>query len=181
MTRKVLLATFLWLFSYSIATADPMAFYDFNMTYPLITKDPDNLHGYRFAAGYQPRALNWDKVRIYFDLGLGHWWIPGATTNSSINIISVAPILRAYFIKNRICSPFIELSVGSSYLSRTRIGNRNLGIHFSFQDQISVGTSFGQHQEWAVSLTALHYSNASLSVHNSGITVPLLINLSYLF
>jgi hypothetical protein len=181
MARKALLIGLLWLFSSSIALAENIPPYDITLTYPLAAKDPDNLHGYRFAAGYQPAPLNWDKIRIYFDLSFGHWWVPGATANSNLNIISLAPILRAYFVKNKVCSPFVELSLGASYLSKTRIANRNLGMHFSFQDQIGFGASFGPQQQFAISLAALHYSNGSLCAHNSGITLPVILNFNYLF
>jgi hypothetical protein len=155
--------------------------YDFTVSSLLISKDPSHFYGYRIAAGYRPNALTWDKAFVYFDLSYGHWWILQSSPHRSINIYSLAPILRAYIGKFPKVSPFIEASIGISYLSRTRIDSRNLGMHFSFQDQIGFGLAFGPEQRLGVSLSILHYSNGSLSSHNAGITVPLLLNANYRF
>lgn len=179
MIRKLLLAMALCVISFSVfAETTP---YDITFTYPLAPEVPNDLHGYRFAVGYQPKALIWEKVRIYFDLSFGHWWVPGANVNQSISIYALAPMIRYYVIKESFISPFIEFSVGPAYTTRTRIDSRNLGMHFTFQDQLGVGFAFGKEQKLAVSLSALHYSNASTCAHNSGITVPLLLNINYLF
>src|SRR5437870_8980585 len=97
--------------------------------------------------------------------------------NGSINILAIAPVIRYYFFpKTSRFSPYFEASICASYLSRTRIVDRNLGEHFSFQDEIGLGTAYGDHQQWYATLSALHYSNGSLSAMNAGITVPLILN-----
>ncbi len=151
------------------------------LTYPLIPKDPSHLKGYRGALWYQPDRLAWQHAKIYFDISFGHWWTNEYPTNREINIYSIAPTLRYYFIQHPFMSPFFDLSIGASYLTRTRIADRNLGIHFSFQDQMGVGATLGKDQRLSVSLSAIHYSNCSMSSSNAGITVPLLINLWYKF
>ena len=150
-------------------------------TYPLIAKDPGHLKGYRGALWYQPSSLSWQHVKIYFDVSAGHWWVSHATANRQINIYSFAPLLRYYFSQNASISPFIDLIIGASYLTRTRIADRNLGIHFSFQDQMGVGATLGKKQQFSISLSAMHYSNCSMSSTNAGITIPLLITISYGF
>lgn len=151
------------------------------LTYPLITKDPSHLKGYRGALWYQPARLTWQHVKIYFDVSFGHWWVTNYSTNNELNIYSIAPTLRYYFIQSTAISPYIDLSIGASYLTRTRIADRNLGIHFSFQDQMGVGATFGKEQRLSVSLSAIHYSNCSMSSTNAGITIPVLINVWYKF
>jgi hypothetical protein len=151
------------------------------LTYPLITKDPSQLKGYRGALWYQPSCLAWQRLKIYFDISFGHWWVNNYPTNREINIYSFAPTLRYYLIQNSIISPYIDLSIGASYLTRTRIADRNLGIYFSFQDQLGVGASFGKEQRLSVSLSTMHYSNGSMAGTNAGITIPLLINVWYKF
>jgi lipid A 3-O-deacylase len=149
------------------------------LTYPLIDKDPSHLQGYRTAFWYQPSSLTWPSIKIYFDVSFGHWWVNNVPANREINIYSIAPTLRYYFTQNDSFSPFFDLSIGASYLTRTRFAERNLGIYFSFQDQIGLGASFGPEQRLSISLSALHYSNGSLAGTNAGITIPLLLNVSY--
>ncbi len=148
---------------------------------PLITKDPEYLHGYRAAIWYQPDSLIWQHLHIYFDASFGHWWVTNDTPNKNLNIYSVSPIFRYYFTQNRSVSPFINASIGLSYLSNTRIDHQNLGMHFAFQDQLGVGATFGAKQAFSLSLSAMHYSNGSLCKKNAGITIPLMINAEYGF
>ncbi len=152
-----------------------------SLSLPIITKDPEYLHGYRAAVWYQPESLIWQHVHIFFDASFGHWWVTNTTQNKSLNIYAVSPILRYYFTKNRYFAPFFDISIGLSYLTRTRLDHQNLGMHFAFQDQLGIGASFGSKNQLSVSLSALHYSNGSLCKNNAGITVPLLLNAEYGF
>jgi lipid A 3-O-deacylase len=150
-------------------------------TYPIITKDPSHLAGYRTAVTYQPKFLIWDHVQLYFDGGYGHWWITQPTPNRSLDIYAFAPYLRYFLIKKSTFSPYVEASIGFSYLNHTHLSNHNLGIHFAFQDQVGIGVAYGPEQKLYATLGALHYSNGSLASNNSGITVPLFITLGYRF
>jgi hypothetical protein len=152
-----------------------------NFTYPLVVKDPNDLKGYKIAAWYQPASFAWQHVKIYFDASFGHWWVNNAPANREINIYSIAPTLRFYPTPGHFISPFIDLSIGASYLTQTRIADRNLGIYFAFQDQIALGATIGKEQHLSISMSTLHYSNGSMAGTNAGITIPLLINVSYGF
>ena len=121
------------------------------------------------------------SVSKYFDISAGHWWVNNYPVHREINIYSIAPTLRYYLMQNNYISPYFDLSIGASYLTRTHIADRNLGIYFSFQDQIAVGASFGKDQRLSLSLSTMHYSNCSMASTNAGITIPLLINLWYKF
>lgn len=177
MIRK--LGLFLCGFIYScLAEASP---FGINISTLLISKDPPDFHSYRTALLYQPDCLNRGNFQLYFDASYGYWWVDKNKPHPNISIYSVAPYLRYYFIKHPCFSPFIEASVGLSYLSQTRIEKRKLGIHFAFQDQLTLGVAFGTKQQFYTSFSALHYSNASFSEHNSGITVPLMLNMGYRF
>ena len=151
------------------------------LSYLLIDKDPSHLRGYRGTVWYQPTSLTWPQVKVYFEAGCGHWWVNNYPINREMNIYSLAPTLRYYFTQNYFISPYVDLSIGGAYLTRTRIANRNLGIYFSFQDQIAVGASFGKEQRLSVSLSTMHYSNGSMAGTNAGITIPLLMNVGYGF
>jgi len=142
---------------------------------------PVNMHGYRVGFWYQPETWQWRYLNIFMDLTFGHWWVNGSTPNKMVNSYALSPVFRFFLMKNNRFSPFIDASIGLTYLSRTRLGNRNLGMHFSFQDQLGIGVAIGRFQEFSVSLNAIHYSNASLCKHNSGITQPLNVSLQYGF
>lgn len=153
----------------------------FTYTYPLIIKDPTDLHGSRFSFWHQPDALLFGRTHLFFDASLGNWWVNDHSANNQINIFSLAPVLRYYIIDSPFIAPFIDLSIGVSYLSSTRIDDRNLGLYFAFQDQLGFGVSMGRDKRFSMSASALHYSNASLCGTNAGITIPLLINVVYRF
>lgn len=156
-----------------------------SFTYPIIVLEPENLHGYQASVTYQPERLIWPYIKLYFDASMGHWWdnttSTDAPTNASLNIYSIAPVFRVYYKNSTFITPFIDLSIGFSYLTETRIYKRNLGMHFSFQDQLALGASFGKRQQFSVSVGGLHYSNGSLCDRNSGMTIPLFINVGYRF
>ncbi len=153
------------------------------VTLPVLIKgkDPEGVHGYRGIIWYQPQSLIWPRFEIYFTGGFGHWWAHGAKTARSLNIYSVAPVFRLYFKRYTYFSPFAEASIGASYLSRTHFSDRNLGIHYSFQDELGIGTTIGKDKRFYVTLSALHYSNGSMASMNAGITVPLVLNVGYRF
>lgn len=151
-----------------------------SLSVPLITKDPEYLHGYRAAVWYQPKSFIWKNVQVYVDASFGHWWVTNTTAYNNLNIYSVAPIVRVYFTHGYV-SPFMNASIGLAYLSRTQIDHQNLGMHFAFQDQLGVGVTLGIEQQFSISLGAMHYSNGSLCKKNAGITIPVVFNVEYGF
>jgi hypothetical protein len=66
-------------------------------------------------------------------------------------------------------------------MNQTRIENRNLGIHFSFQDRMGLGALLGGSEKFSLGVHAVHYSNSHLSAHNSGISIPLVLDIGYRF
>jgi hypothetical protein len=151
------------------------------LTVPLISKDPNNLNGYKAALWYQPPSLIWPHARIFFDASLGHWWVDNNSSHRILNVISVAPTLRYYLVQTHDLSPFMDVSIGLAYLSSTYFDCRNLGMHFAFQDQVGLGVTMGKSQKLSMSLSVMHYSNGSIGRMNAGITIPLLLNVGYQF
>ena len=146
----------------------------------LIDKDPQNLQGFRTSLTYEPPTWAWQHFHVFFDLSVGRWWVEHADIYRSLNITSFAPVIRYYFLTDRsFFSPFMDISIGLSYLTKTRIDDRNLGMHFSFQDEIGIGTSLGMQKHFSIRLSMLHYSNGSMSAMNAGITIPLMLTVSY--
>ncbi len=155
--------------------------YGVNFSYVGVAKDPNNLHGYRVSFLYQPQSWIWNKWRVFIDTSAGHWWVNSSDPYHMTNIYSVAPVLRYYIIDGAFVSPFLDASIGASYADRTHINDKNLGIHFVFQDQIGIGAAFGKDKNLTASITTMHYSNGSLSKINSGMTIPVMLNMAYWF
>jgi lipid A 3-O-deacylase len=152
------------------------------LSYPLETKDPSDLHGYKGSIWYQPTTFEWGNAHLLFDASFGHWWVDNYPTNREINIGALAPVFRYYMLSDQhYLNPFIDISIGVAYLSETRFADRNLGMHFSFQDQLGFGASFGPQHRLFASVYAVHYSNCSMSSMNAGITIPIVLNVGYRF
>lgn len=175
---KVILIVFYLLFP-AIGVAAP--YYGANFSYSLVAKEPPYVHGYQLMLIYDPDSIKWRRFNVYFDGGFSHFWITNTPYYTTLNIYSIAPVVRYSFKKSGKIHPYFELSVGLSYLNHTHLDNRNLGIHFAFQDRLGVGALFGTSENLSIGIHAVHYSNAHLSSHNSGITIPLVLDIGYRF
>jgi len=158
-----------------------LPYYGAAISYSLIPKDPNTLHGYQLMAVYDPQKFQWRQFNIYFDGGFSHYWVTKTPFYTNLNIYSIAPVIRNTFEKRGPISPYLEISIGLAYLNHTRIDNRNLGIHFAFQDRLGIGAYIGSHRQFSLGIHAVHYSNAHLSKHNSGVSIPLELDLGYRF
>ncbi len=130
---------------------------------------------------YDPDRFKWRQFNVYFDGGFSHFWITNTPYYTTVNIYSIAPVVRYTFRRRGPLFPYLELSIGVAYLNHTHIDNRNLGIHFAFQDRLGIGALVGSSKRLSLGIHAVHYSNARLSGHNSGITVPLELDIGYRF
>lgn len=163
----------------SIADASP--YYGATLSYAAITKEPPSLNGYQLMLSYDPQRFTWRQFDLYFDGGFSHFWVTSTPYYRTLNIYSIAPVVRYTFKRRGPVLPYLELSIGFAYLNHTRLDNRNLGIHFSFQDRMGIGALLGASEQLSVGLHAVHYSNAHLANHNSGITVPVVVDVGYRF
>jgi hypothetical protein len=157
------------------------SYYGANFSFAAVTKEPPTLHGYQLMLNYDPDQFKWRQFDLYFDGGVSHFWVTKTPYYTNINIYSIAPVVRYSFKKRGPLHPYLELSIGLAYLNHTHLDDRNLGIHFSFQDRMGVGAFLGASEQWSFGVHAVHYSNAHLSSHNSGISVPLVLDLGYRF
>jgi lipid A 3-O-deacylase len=161
--------------------ADSTPHYGATFSVPVISKEPEQLHGFQLMFNYDPQRYKWRQFNVYLDGGFSRFYQNQTAHNTFINIYSIAPVVRYTFKKRGPVLPYLELSVGFSYLSSTRIENRNLGIHFSFQDRMGIGALIGASEKLSLGVHAVHYSNSHLSAHNSGITIPLVLDVGYRF
>jgi hypothetical protein len=175
---RTLITLTLWLLpSFSLAAS----YYGANFSYDAIGKEPQNVKGVQLMLNYDPQRYKWRHFNVYFDGGFSHVWVTTRPYYRTVDIYSAAPVVRYTFKKRGPVLPYLELSIGLSYLNRTRLDDRNLGIHFAFQDRLGIGALFGIAEQFSVGIHAVHYSNAHLSIHNSGITVPLVLDIGYRF
>lgn len=156
-------------------------YYGANFSYAVIGKEPPTAHGFQIMLTYDPDCLRWRRLVLYFDAGFSHFWITNTPYYSTLNIYSIAPVARYMLNRAGLILPFFEISVGLSYLNHTHLDNRNLGIHFAFQDRVGFGLFLGPTENFTVGIHAVHYSNARLSSHNSGVTFPLVLDIGYRF
>lgn len=156
-------------------------YYGANFSYALIAKEPTYLKGYQLMLNFDPQLYRWRRFNVYFDGGFSHFWVTNSSSYTTTNIYSAAPVVRYTFKKRGPIFPYLELSIGFAYLNHTHLDDRNLGIHFAFQDRMGVGALVGDSRQLSVGLHAVHYSNAHLSSHNAGITVPLVFDIGYRF
>lgn len=169
----------LYLILPNLALAAPH--YGATFSYAAITKEPPALNGYQLMLSYDPQRFKWRQFNIYFDGGISHFWVTNTPYYRTLNIYSAAPVIRYMFKKRGPLSPYLELSIGLAYLNHTHLDSRNLGIHFAFQDRMGVGALFGASNQLSLGIHAVHYSNAHLSGHNSGVTIPLVLDVGYRF
>lgn len=150
-------------------------------SHAIVSTEPENLNGFHVAMTYEPQSLIWPHLQIYFDAGYSHWWVTGNIAHRNLSIYSLAPYFRYYFFKQNTFSPYVQASLGIAYLTKTRLDDRNLGMHFAFQDQVGVGLAYGREHQFYTTLSALHYSNGAFCSNNSGMTVPILLSVGYRF
>lgn len=156
-------------------------YYGAMISYGLLASEPMSGNLVQAMFKYDPQLLKWRQWDIYFDVGYSHVWANECAHYQQTDIYSIAPIFRYIFTQRGPFLTYLELSIGLAFLTRTRLEDRNLGIHFAFQDRIGVGVFFGPSKAFSIGLKALHYSNASLAEHNNGLTFPLVLDISYRF
>lgn len=100
--------------------------------------------------------------------------LPGS--NNSLQAVALAGVVR-YERNSPIGGlwPYIDLGVGGSYVSKTEIGGRRLGIHFQFEDRAGIGVRFGERKEFEVGYRFVHFSNAFMAWYNHGINIHTLV------
>lgn len=155
-------------------------YYGFTYSNALVDKNPPHLGGFQTMVSYDPQRFQWRKFNLLFDGGFSRFWVNTPQYNA-LNIYSIAPIIRYTFKQRGPFHPFVDLSIGASWMTKTRMSNKNYGIHFAFQDRVGIGTFLGASEQFSFGFHVLHYSNAHLSSHNSGITVPVVLDIGYRF
>ncbi len=143
---------------------------------------------YRLAASWDFGAIwhtdyNWGLTAIW-ESSVGFWHGSHGPNggNDRLKLLTSGPVLRWQLLKPSSIgiSPYVELGVGLSWLSRREIGGRKLSLHFQFEDKAGIGIRFGSRSQYDVTYRVFHYSNGSIKRPNSGVNLQML-NLGYWF
>jgi hypothetical protein len=157
------------------------SYYGGTFSYVEFAKEPLNLHGYQFLLNYDPQCFQWRQFNLYFDGGVAQLWITNRPYYTTLTVYSLSPIVRYSFKKRGPFSPYLEMSIGLAYLNHTRLDDRNFGMHPSIADRLGAGFYIGSKQQFSLGIHTAHYSNAHLADYNSGITIPMEIDIGYRF
>lgn len=176
--KKMILLFLLFIFP-ALSEAKPQM--GINLHYAAISTEPDDMHGGQLMFTYDPQRFQWRKFNVYFDAGITYFWVSHSSHHKSIVILSAAPVARYTFNSIRMVKPYIDISIGVAYLNQLQLGHRNLGMHFSFQDRVGLGVLMGSDDQFSIGVQAVHYSNGSLCRHNSGLSIPLMLDVGYRF
>lgn len=78
---------------------------------------------------------------------------------------------------------FFVRALGPSYISDNRLGSRQQSEHFAFQAQVGLGAYIpaGGGDDWLVSASFKHFSNANLFDDNDGIDLPFVLSIGSRF
>lgn len=142
---------------------------------------PKDTFGYRVAGFIQPKGLMWSHVNVYLDASYAQWYTNYYQRNRRIGIYTLAPAVRIFLFKTNSISPYLDGSIGFSYMNKDFLGNRSWDIRFAYQDRGGIGLAFGPKQRYFTDLQIIHYSNGSLTYQNSGITIPLMLSFGLRF
>lgn len=148
---------------------------------PLNSGNPRDVYGFAGAVTLQPQSTRWKYLDLFFSGDYSYWRASGAVENANLHTVTIAPVLRLIPNRDWRVWPYLEGSVGVSYLSDKMFEDRDLGSQFSFKDLVGVGAAFGSRHQYNLSWQLVHYSNAGISSQNSGFTVPLIITFGYWF
>lgn len=120
-------------------------------------------------------GLSFDWDRRWFESESGHlsgywnlgytWWERGKLADSE-HSVSFSPVF-VYQFRSESWRPFVEFGIGAAAFSASRVGDRHLGSKLHFEDRLGVGIRPGDGH--ALTLRAIHYSNASVKEPNDGI------------
>jgi hypothetical protein len=115
-------------------------------------------------------------------LGLGYSYLwTDADINTDNHVVSLMPAYRYHFPKYKNIQFFIHLAAGPSVMSSKNLGYQEQGSTFIFNDYFGFGARFGKNDEWELSYTWRHLSNANLFKPNPGFDVPFYFSLGRVF
>ena len=110
----------------------------------------------------------------YYETSLSYW---KAESGGNISSISFTPMYRYDFNQYYDSTPYIEIGIGLSYLSESKLDSENFGTHVQFEDVIGIGYKFS---DFDLSFRYIHYSNAGMDSNSAYVDFSM-ISISYEF
>lgn len=99
------------------------------------------------------------------------------SNDDSVRVISIAPLFRYKMqVYNTVMQPYIDLSIGFSYLSKKDFAEYNLSSAIRMQDSIVLGFTFGKNKEYDLGISYSCYNRVGFSNNDKEINaVPRLV------
>ncbi len=142
--------------------------------------DSVGVREYRVSAGYFPSAWHAYGINFGTELSYAHlhnqdlMYQGSPLVYNNLTVVTLTPVVRWYILSQGMFQPFLEGGAGPGWLSDTQFKDRHLGIHFTFQDFFGIGTLINTPYPIVAGIRILHYSNAGISQHNAGVTIPVM-------
>jgi len=96
--------------------------------------------------------------------------------------LSLFPVFRLNLLHTKpLDTYFYYIVAGPTYISKTILDGENTGKKFTFYDAMALGFFFGKKRSLNAELRIAHYSNGNIFPANSGVKIPLTINMGYSF
>lgn len=139
--------------------------------------DSTNRHGLRAAGRW-----DWDVVWLktfpieltgYWEGGFGYWMANTSEKNENdhLFITSASPILQIWVgsVDLKRNALFFELGIGPSYFSNNKLGQKDFGGLWHFEDKFGAGVNFATTKPLQLIYRYYHYSNAGVIGPNQGL------------
>lgn len=135
----------------------------------------DDRYGYRIA----PR-WDWSKalyeashfdIKGYWEASLAYWKADNVRNreNDELWVAAASPMIQFQFNQWESLTPFAEIGIGVAAMTDDKLGNRNLGSHYHFEDKLGFGITSKTKHKFEIAYRYFHYSNAKLSSPNEGL------------
>lgn len=105
--------------------------------------------------------------KIYLE-GAFNQWRNSDHSDDQLNAITFNPIFQ-WHLAGEQRPLYLEAGIGFALLDDSTISNRDLSIHFQFEDRIGLSWQYGTSSKARVSLVYTHYSQADLARPNDGL------------
>jgi hypothetical protein len=104
---------------------------------------------------------------ISFEGALNHWQ-DSNNSDDKLTALTLSPVFQ-WQIAGEQRPLFFEAGIGVSALDGATIGDRNLSIHFQFEDRVALSWQYSSASKARVSLAYTHYSQADIDRPNDGL------------
>jgi len=136
-------------------------------------------HG--FSISYQRNIFHGTRI-FSLDWGASIAFWKSNVNKENFYTLSIYPVLKWTFLHTKPADLYFFYTVaGPAYISKTTIDGKDMGEHFTFQDNMGTGIFLGERRSLNAEIKIGHYSNGDLFPGNEGVKIPLTLNIGYAF